>query len=65
MSKKVIYEIVSALAACAVAIAAAVCCTGCNVTRTVTTDSRYYQRGDTTISITTRTTESYDATKKL
>lgn len=36
----------------------------CNVTRRVTTESSYYQRGDTAISITTRTTETYDATKK-
>ena len=33
---------------------------GCNVTRTVTTKAEYYQRGDTTIQIVTRTTESYD-----
>ena len=32
----------------------------CNVTRTVTTKAEYYQRGDTTIQIVTRTTESYD-----
>ena len=42
---------------------------GCNVTRTVTTKAEYYQRGDTTIQIVTRTTESYDgkvdATKLL
>ena len=41
----------------------------CNVTRTVTTKAEYYQRGDTTIQIVTRTTESYDgkvdATKLL
>lgn len=37
----------------------------CNVTRTVTTTSQYYQRGDTTCTIQTKTIESYDATKKL
>lgn len=37
----------------------------CNVTRKITTESAFYQRGDTTVQITTRTTESYDATKKL
>ena len=36
----------------------------CNVTRTVTTESKYYQRGDTTCTIVTKTIESYDATKK-
>ena len=37
----------------------------CNVTRTVTTQSQYYQRGDTTCTIVTKTIETYDATKKL
>lgn len=36
----------------------------CNVTRTITTKSEYYTRGDTTCTIVTKTTESYDATKK-
>lgn len=43
----------------------AVALTSCNVTRVVTTKSEYTQRGDTTIMIQTKTTESYDATKKL
>ena len=37
----------------------------CKVTRTVTTQSEVYQRGDTSVVIQTRTVESYDATKKL
>jgi hypothetical protein len=37
----------------------------CNVTRTVTTQSQYYQRGDTSVVIQTKTVESYDASKKL
>ena len=37
----------------------------CNVTRTITTQSQYYQRGDTTCTIVTKTIETYDATKKL
>ena len=36
----------------------------CNVTRTVTTQSQYYQRGDTTCTIVTKTIESYDGTRK-
>ena len=39
--------------------------TGCNVTRTVTTSSSYYQRGDTTVMIQSKTVESYDASKRL
>ena len=37
----------------------------CNVTRTVTTQSEYFQKGDTTCTIVTKTIESYDASKKL
>lgn len=37
----------------------------CNLTRTTTTTSQYYQKGDTTCTIITKTIESYDATKKL
>lgn len=37
----------------------------CNVTRCVTTKSEYWQKGDTSITIQTKTIETYDATKKL
>ena len=43
----------------------AIALTGCNVTRTVTTKSEYWQRGDTSCVIQTKTIESYDATKKM
>ena len=36
----------------------------CNVTRTISTQSQYYQKGDTICTIVTKTIESYDATKK-
>ena len=39
--------------------------TGCNVTRTITTQSEYVQRGDTSVVIMTKTIESYDASRKL
>ena len=39
--------------------------TSCNVTRTITNESKYIQRGDTSVVIQTRTIESYDATKKI
>ena len=49
-----------------VAVAAtAACMTSCNVTRIITNESRYWQRGDTSVVITTKTVESYDASKKL
>ncbi len=55
------YIILTAFAA----IVAAVALTGCNVTRTVTTSSQYWQKGDTSCIIQTKTIESYDATKKM
>ncbi len=36
----------------------------CNVTRTITNQSEYYQKGDTSVVIQTRTVETYDASKK-
>ena len=41
------------------------CLASCNVTRTITTQSEYFQRGDTTCTIVTKTIETYDASKKL
>ena len=36
----------------------------CNVTRVVTNESQYLQKGDTSVVIQTRTVETYEATKK-
>ena len=47
------------------AIPASIALTACNVTRVVTTESQYYQKGDTSVVIQTKTVESYDATKKI
>ena len=46
-------------------LVAVVLLSACNVTRTVTTKSEYWQRGDTSCVIQTKTIESYDATKKV
>lgn len=50
----------------AIAIAAVFVCslTSCNVTRKVTTEAVYHQKGDTTMQIITKTIETYDASKK-
>lgn len=40
------------------------CLTSCNVTRTITNESQYFQRGDTSVVIQTKTIETYDAHKK-
>ena len=44
---------------------AAIGLNSCNVVRTITNKSEFYQRGDTSIMIQTKTTESYDAKKNL
>ena len=45
------------------AIAIALGLTSCNVTRTITTESRSLTRGDTAIIIQSKTIESYNAQK--
>ena len=66
MTKKNIIKIViSVLIAALTALGAAFGLSSCNVTRTVTTQSQYWQKGDTSCVIQTKTIESYDGTKKL
>ena len=65
MSKKqIIKVIISVLIAALTALGAAFGLSSCNVTRTITTKSEYWQRGDTSAVIQTKTIESYDASKK-
>ena len=65
MSKQqIIRIIISVLIAALTALGTAFGLSSCNVTRTVTTQSQYYQRGDTTCTIVTKTIESYDGTRK-
>ena len=49
--------------AIATSIAMALCLTSCNVTRTITTESRSLTRGDTAVIIQSKTIESYNAKK--
>ena len=66
MSKQQIYKIVvTAVTALLTCLAIALGLQSCNVTRTITTQSQYYQKGDTTCTIVTKTIETYDASKKL
>ena len=55
---------VTALIVLLVIITLALILSSCNVTRTITTQSQYYQKGDTTCTIVTKTIETYDASKK-
>ena len=49
--------------AIATAVAMAMGLTSCNVTRTITTESRSLTRGDTAVIIQSKTIESYNAKK--
>ena len=62
---KIVKIIVSVLIAALTALGAAIGLNSCNVVRTITNKSEYYQRGDTTCTIVTKTVESYDAARKL
>ena len=63
-TKLILKVIFAAVIAALTAIGAALGLTSCNVTRVVTNESQYFQRGDTSVVIQTKTTETYDATKK-
>ena len=63
--QQIIKIVISVLIAALTALGAAFGLSSCNVTRTITTQSQYYQRGDTTCTIVTKTVETYDASKKL
>jgi S-adenosylhomocysteine hydrolase len=64
MSKQQILKIiVSVLIAALTALGAAIGLQSCNVVRTISNKSEFYQRGDTSVMIQTKTTESYDARK--
>ena len=66
MSKQQIIKIIiSVLIAALTALGAAFGLSSCNVVRTITNKSEFYQRGDTSVMIQTKTTESYDAKKNL
>lgn len=62
-TKFILKVVISVAIAALTALGAALGLTSCNVTRTVTTQSEYFQRGDTTCTIVTKTVESYDARK--
>lgn len=63
-TKMILKVVISVLIAALTALAAGLGLTSCNVTRTITTQSQYFQKGDTTCTIVTKTIETYDASKK-
>jgi len=62
--QQIIKIIISVLIAALTALGAAFGLSSCNVTRTVTTKSEFWQKADTSVVIQTRTIETYDASKK-
>ena len=63
-AKFILKIIITVAIAALTALGAALGLTSCNVTRTVTTKSEYFQKGDTACTIVTKTIETYDASKK-
>ena len=63
-TKFILKVVISVLIAALSALAAGLGLTSCNVSRVVTNESQYYQKGDTSVVIQTKTTETYDASKK-
>ena len=62
--KKIIKIVISVLVAALTALGASFGLTSCNVTRTITTKSEYWQKADTSVVIQTKTIETYDASRK-
>lgn len=63
-TKTILKVVIAVLIAALTALATSLGLTSCNVTRTITNQSQYYQQGDTSVVIQTKTIETYDATKK-
>ena len=63
--QQIVKIIISVLIAALTALGAAFGLSSCNVTRTITTKSEYWQKADTSVVIQTKTIETYDASKKL
>ena len=62
--KEILKVVISVLIAALTALAAGLGLSSCNVTRTITTKSEYWQKADTSVIIQTKTIETYDSSKK-
>jgi hypothetical protein len=62
--KEILKIVISVLIAALTALAAGLGLSSCNVTRTVTTRSEAWQKGDTSVVIQSKTIESYDGSRK-
>lgn len=64
-TKFILKIVISVLIAALSALAAGLGLTSCNVTRVISNQSEYFQKGDTSVVIQTKTTETYDARKNI
>lgn len=64
VQKTIVRAIIAGLLASLGVLGTLVGLQSCNVTRVITNESSYLQRGDTSVVIHTKTIETYDATKK-
>lgn len=62
-TKTIVKYIIYVLSGLAAALGVFFGVTACNVTRNITTQSQYVQKGDTSVVIQTKTIESYNAIK--
>lgn len=63
-TKTILKVVIAVLVAALTALGASLGLTSCNVTRTIINESQYFQRGDTSVVIQTKTIETYDASKR-
>lgn len=63
-TKFILKVVISVLIAALTALATGLGLTSCNVTRVITNESQYLQKGDTSVVIQTKTVETYDAKKQ-
>lgn len=63
-TKLILKVVIAVVIAALSALAGVLGLSSCNVTRSVTNKSEYFQKGDTSVMIQTKTVESYDAVKK-
>lgn len=63
-TKFILKVVISVLIAALTALATGLGLTSCNVTRVITNESQFLQKGDTSVVIQTKTVETYDAKKQ-
>lgn len=62
--KEIVKIIAQVIIAALTALLTSLGLTSCNVSRVVTNQSEYFQKGDTAVVIQTKTIETYDASKR-